>query len=100
MRQFSYDPEMMCNLYYKISTQLLESPDERVAWLENLANFHLDKGNHEEYGQTKIITAALVQEYLTLMKRWNPTTVCNTGLKELEMATNRSKPRLLCAYLQ
>jgi hypothetical protein len=70
MRQFAYDPEMMCSLYYKISTQLLESPDERIAWLENLANFHKDKGNPEEYGQTKIITAALVPKNPYILFWW------------------------------
>ena len=62
---------MISNLYYKISRNLLESPDERVAWLENLAAYHKDKNNLEEVAQTKIITAALIQEYLTLINRWD-----------------------------
>eukprot|EP01125_Pyxidicula_operculata_P015717 TRINITY_DN535_c1_g1_i1.p1 TRINITY_DN535_c1_g1~~TRINITY_DN535_c1_g1_i1.p1 ORF type:complete len:1661 (-),score=335.16 TRINITY_DN535_c1_g1_i1:2922-7904(-) len=71
MKQYSYDPEMICSLYYKISCQLVESPDERIAWLENLATYHKEKNNVEECAQTKIITAALVLNYLHLIKRWD-----------------------------
>eukprot|EP01125_Pyxidicula_operculata_P010724 TRINITY_DN352_c2_g1_i5.p1 TRINITY_DN352_c2_g1~~TRINITY_DN352_c2_g1_i5.p1 ORF type:complete len:1457 (+),score=276.94 TRINITY_DN352_c2_g1_i5:217-4587(+) len=71
MGEFVYDPEMMCTLYNKISSQLLESPDLRITWLENLANFHKDKNNLEECAQTKIFTAALVEKYLELIGRWD-----------------------------
>jgi hypothetical protein len=40
MTQYCHDPEMMAQLQYDISCQLQESPDERIAWLENLASFH------------------------------------------------------------
>lgn len=71
MQEYRYDPEMMANLYEDISRQLFDSPDERITWLENLSNFHANKGNMEESAQTKIITAALIQEYLTLIERWH-----------------------------
>lgn len=40
MRQYQYDPEMMADLYYGISREFLESPDERITWLESLASYH------------------------------------------------------------
>jgi hypothetical protein len=40
MKQYSHDIDMMAHLQYSISIQLQESPDERIAWLENLASFH------------------------------------------------------------
>jgi hypothetical protein len=71
MQEYRYDPEMMAHLYEEISCQLLDSPDERITWLENLSSFHANKGNLEESAQTKVITAALIQEYLTLTHRWH-----------------------------
>jgi hypothetical protein len=40
MREYRYDPEMMADLYYGISREFLESPDERITWLESLASYH------------------------------------------------------------
>jgi hypothetical protein len=40
MSQYQYDPEMMADLYYKISKEFMESPDERITWLESLAETH------------------------------------------------------------
>lgn len=71
MQEYRYDPEMMAHLYEDISRQLLDSPDERITWLENLSLFHEGKGNLEESAQTKVITAALIQEYLTLIEKWH-----------------------------
>ena len=36
----SWDPERTAELYYQISKGFVDSPDLRVTWLENLANFH------------------------------------------------------------
>lgn len=36
----SYDPEMTAELYSNISRGFMESPDLRVAWLQNLATYH------------------------------------------------------------
>jgi len=40
MQQYKFDPETMADLYFKISSQLVDSPDERISWLENLSNYH------------------------------------------------------------
>eukprot|EP01127_Copromyxa_protea_P019111 TRINITY_DN6125_c0_g1_i1.p1 TRINITY_DN6125_c0_g1~~TRINITY_DN6125_c0_g1_i1.p1 ORF type:complete len:2110 (-),score=401.82 TRINITY_DN6125_c0_g1_i1:18-5717(-) len=71
MQEYRYDPEMMAFLYEDIACQLLDSPDERITWLESLSSFHENKQNLEECAQTKILTAALIQEYLTLIDRWD-----------------------------
>lgn len=71
IKQYSYDPETIASLYYKISRQLIESPDERIAWLENLSRYQEKQNNLEESAQSKILTAAFVQEYLTLIGRWD-----------------------------
>jgi hypothetical protein len=71
MKQYSYDPDMTADLIYDISTRLLESPDERISWLENLAEFYRSKNNIEECAQTKIICAALAQTYLQSLGRWD-----------------------------
>lgn len=36
----SKDPELMADLYYRISQSYANSPDLRIAWLESLAKFH------------------------------------------------------------
>lgn len=40
MQQYKFDPETMADIYVKISEQLVDSPDERIGWLQNLAQFH------------------------------------------------------------
>lgn len=96
MRQYQYDPEMMADLYYGISREFLESPDERITWLESLATFHKQNKQLEECAQCKVITAALVQEYLTLLDRWHVKTptayalVCPNIEKELTLPPARA----------
>eukprot|EP00026_Physarum_polycephalum_P000247 Phypoly_transcript_00247.p1 GENE.Phypoly_transcript_00247~~Phypoly_transcript_00247.p1 ORF type:complete len:1883 (+),score=221.77 Phypoly_transcript_00247:138-5651(+) len=66
----SYDPEMTAELYSNISRGFMESPDLRVAWLQNLATFHKKHSNWEETAQTLIMTAVLVMEYLKILNRF------------------------------
>lgn len=70
MLMYQHDPEMMGDLIYGISRQLTDSPDERISWLQNLAQFHLDQKNQEEFAQAKMACAALSQAYLKLLGRW------------------------------
>eukprot|EP01117_Protostelium_nocturnum_P018478 TRINITY_DN7737_c0_g1_i3.p1 TRINITY_DN7737_c0_g1~~TRINITY_DN7737_c0_g1_i3.p1 ORF type:complete len:1870 (-),score=707.33 TRINITY_DN7737_c0_g1_i3:192-5801(-) len=71
MKESFWDPERTSELYYQISKGFIDSPDLRVTWLENLASFHKQKNNKEEYAQTKILTSALVSHYLKICNR-NP----------------------------
>lgn len=71
IQKFKYDPETIVDLYYRISKQLLDHPDERITWLGNLAGYHKSMGQLEESAQTKILTAALVQQYLASLNRWD-----------------------------
>jgi hypothetical protein len=59
------DPETIAELYYKISNDYFDSPDLRVQWLENLAEFHITQNNLEEAAQVKLHIASLVVEYLS-----------------------------------
>ncbi len=81
LRETSWDPERTVELYYQISQGFLDSPDLRVTWLENLAEYHkmvtpvdthltLQNTCYEEHAQTKILTAGLVFGYLKLLKRF------------------------------
>ena len=40
IQQYNYDPEMIGDLYYGVTRKLIDSPDERITWLCNLASFH------------------------------------------------------------
>lgn len=80
------DPETIAEVYLRISNDYFDSPDLRVQWLLNLAEFqvnvrsptamrqgfksmtctfHFQQGNSEEAAQCKLHIAALVVEYLT-----------------------------------
>jgi hypothetical protein len=71
MHDYEFDSETMIDLYYQVSRQLIDSPDERITWLQNLAEFQLKLDNFEEAAQAHIITAALIQGYLKGFGRWN-----------------------------
>jgi hypothetical protein len=40
INQHANDPEMMADLYFRISKSYANTPDLRITWLINLANFH------------------------------------------------------------
>lgn len=71
MKQYDYDTETLIDLYYGMSRNLEDSPDERIGWLENVAEMHRANGNLEECAQTKVVIAALVQAYLKVLGRWD-----------------------------
>jgi len=58
------DPHTISKLYHKISLNFLDTPDLRVRWLENLADYQILNKNIEEAAQCKIQIAALVAGYL------------------------------------
>eukprot|EP01087_Luapelamoeba_hula_P013453 TRINITY_DN3839_c4_g1_i2.p1 TRINITY_DN3839_c4_g1~~TRINITY_DN3839_c4_g1_i2.p1 ORF type:complete len:1930 (-),score=376.88 TRINITY_DN3839_c4_g1_i2:62-5851(-) len=64
MSLHTHDPEMTADLYYQVSTSYSDSPDLRVAWLDNLCNYHIEHNRMEEAAQCKIYVAALIAEFL------------------------------------
>lgn len=71
MKEYEYDPETLCDLYYEMSKKMEDSPDERITWLENLAERHKTNQNLLECAQARILTAAYVQAYLKVLGRWD-----------------------------
>eukprot|EP01102_Stenamoeba_stenopodia_P018092 TRINITY_DN6594_c0_g1_i2.p1 TRINITY_DN6594_c0_g1~~TRINITY_DN6594_c0_g1_i2.p1 ORF type:complete len:603 (-),score=115.58 TRINITY_DN6594_c0_g1_i2:1059-2867(-) len=65
IQKYDYDPEMTCDLYYQFSNFYFDSPDLRVAWLENLASYQKQRNNWEEAAMCKVLITALIAEYLT-----------------------------------
>ena len=63
---FSYDPEIIADLTYRVSVGYRESPVLRLTWLENLVKFHRDQRNFEEVAQCKFLIAAMVVDFLRL----------------------------------
>lgn len=64
MKEYQEDPEMLMDLMYRIAKGYQNSPDLRLTWLLNMAQKHLDRGNHTEAGHCYIHCAAMVSEYL------------------------------------
>jgi hypothetical protein len=64
------DPETTADFYRRISEDYFDSPDLRVRWLENLAEFHTTTHHNklEEAAQCKLHAAALVAQYLRRFK--------------------------------
>jgi hypothetical protein len=62
--QSAHDPELLADLYYNISNGYSDSPDLRVAWLENLSQIHVQHGNLAEAAHAKLHQSALVLVYL------------------------------------
>jgi hypothetical protein len=60
----AHDPEKLCDLYYNISNGYSDSPDLRVAWLENLGQIQRQNDNLAESAHSKLHQAALVVQYL------------------------------------
>lgn len=57
MNNYGYDPEITAELYHKQSFSFYESPDVRLAWLENLAKHHQKNGDFEECAKTQVISS-------------------------------------------
>nr|CAH7724340.1 unnamed protein product [Callosobruchus chinensis] len=68
MKEFQEDPEMLLDLMYRIAKGYQNSPDLRLTWLENMAQKHMERGNHTEAGMCLVHSAALVAEYLVMLE--------------------------------
>ena len=65
IHEFKSDRERMCDYMYQISLGYAgDSPDLRLTWLNNLADYHLAALNYEEHAQCKILAAALICQFL------------------------------------
>ncbi|KAJ8930196.1 hypothetical protein NQ314_017036 [Rhamnusium bicolor] len=62
------DPEMLLDLMYRIAKGYQNSPDLRLTWLANMAQKHMERGNHTEAGMCLVHSAALVAEYLVMLE--------------------------------
>jgi hypothetical protein len=56
--------EYRAELLYKVSLEYVNSPDLRITWLNNLANYHEKIQNFEEAAHCKTQIAALICDYL------------------------------------
>ncbi|KJE96095.1 Dock7 protein [Capsaspora owczarzaki ATCC 30864] len=68
MKMHEKDSDMLIDLQYRLAKGYANSPDLRVTWLENMANFHFEKKNWAEAAQCYIHTAALVSEYMHMIE--------------------------------
>lgn len=68
MKEFQEDPEMLLDLMYRIAKGYQNSPDLRLTWLANMAQKHMERGNHCEAGMCLVHSAALVAEYLVMLE--------------------------------
>ncbi|XP_056642383.1 dedicator of cytokinesis protein 7 [Diorhabda sublineata] len=68
MKEFQEDPEMLLDLMYRIAKGYQNSPDLRLTWLANMAQKHMERGNHTEAGMCLVHSAALVAEYLAMLE--------------------------------
>ncbi|XP_044752960.1 dedicator of cytokinesis protein 7 [Coccinella septempunctata] len=68
MKEFQEDPEMLLDLMYRIAKGYQNSPDLRLTWLANMAQKHMERGNHTEAGMCLVHSAALVAEYLVMLE--------------------------------
>lgn len=62
------DPESTADFYRHISADYYDSPDLRVRWLENLAEFQINHAKLDEAAQCKLHSASLVAQYLRRFK--------------------------------
>eukprot|EP01087_Luapelamoeba_hula_P015415 TRINITY_DN4603_c0_g1_i1.p1 TRINITY_DN4603_c0_g1~~TRINITY_DN4603_c0_g1_i1.p1 ORF type:complete len:2339 (+),score=482.98 TRINITY_DN4603_c0_g1_i1:7388-14404(+) len=59
-----WDPDTAAELYHKISNDYFDSPDLRVRWLDNLAEFQYSQNNLDEAAQCKLHIAFLIAKFL------------------------------------
>lgn len=65
IHEFKADRERMCDYMYQVSLgYALDSPDLRLTWLSNLADYHLAALNYDEHAQCKLLAAALISQFL------------------------------------
>lgn len=67
MKEFQEDPEMLLDLMYRIAKGYQNSPDLRLTWLANMAQKHMERGNHTEAGKNMMIRiSSFVQMYICI----------------------------------
>src|SRR5688572_13015650 len=71
LSKYSSDPALMVDVYYDISREMLEMPDLRLTWLENMTTHLETVGYFQEAAMTKVLSAYLVVKYLTLIDKWD-----------------------------
>ncbi len=104
IKEFSYDPERLAELYNELCEGYRNSPDLRAAWLETLAFHHESQQNYEEAAQCRIHLSALVSTYLTLLKPAEAVPVDRIAFEaaapnsasEFEPATNLAQEEGVC----
>lgn len=64
LRACGCDSEMRLDLMYSIAKSYQNSPDLRIAWLENMMTKNKEEGNNSEAGMCLIHIAAIISEYL------------------------------------
>eukprot|EP01096_Ripella_sp_DP13-Kostka_P011959 TRINITY_DN4916_c0_g1_i8.p1 TRINITY_DN4916_c0_g1~~TRINITY_DN4916_c0_g1_i8.p1 ORF type:complete len:1485 (+),score=781.21 TRINITY_DN4916_c0_g1_i8:1676-6130(+) len=62
--KFEGDNEMTIDLIHRIAKGYTNAPSLRVTWLENLADFHVQKKNYAEAAMCHIHIAAMVTQFL------------------------------------
>eukprot|EP01087_Luapelamoeba_hula_P013141 TRINITY_DN373_c1_g3_i4.p1 TRINITY_DN373_c1_g3~~TRINITY_DN373_c1_g3_i4.p1 ORF type:complete len:841 (+),score=126.50 TRINITY_DN373_c1_g3_i4:2132-4654(+) len=67
MGQYAYDPEITAELFLQTSFSYTNSPDLRVTWLSQLAEFHKKNRALEESAQCKIVMCGIVCMYLQML---------------------------------
>eukprot|EP01137_Pigoraptor_chileana_P018685 Opistho-2@78585 len=67
MKANDKDSDMLVDIMYRLAQGYANSPDLRVTWLENLAQYHKSTSNWAEAAQCTIHIAALVAEYLNII---------------------------------
>ncbi|EGC37649.1 hypothetical protein DICPUDRAFT_149722 [Dictyostelium purpureum] len=65
------DPELVTEMYYKISNSYFESPNLRLTWLENLSKIHSENENFDEASQCLVHCAYLIARYLIQSGKFN-----------------------------
>lgn len=68
MKEYQEDPEMLLDLMHRIAKGYQNNPDLRLTWLENMAKKHVERTNHTEAAMCYVHCAALVAEYLSMLK--------------------------------
>ncbi|KAK5576125.1 hypothetical protein RB653_007266 [Dictyostelium firmibasis] len=71
INQNKNDPELVSEMYFRISNSYFESPNLRLTWLENLSKIHSDNENFDEASQCLVHCAYLISRYLIQTNKFN-----------------------------
>ncbi|KAI6655014.1 Dedicator of cytokinesis protein 7 isoform X10 [Oopsacas minuta] len=67
LRACGSDNDLMLDIMYRIAKSYQNSPDLRLAWLENMMNKNKEEGNYAEAGMCLVHAAAMIAEYLGMI---------------------------------